>query len=255
MIRDIAKSSERQTCTVATAGWAIPRAVAEHFPARGTRLERYAARFDAVEINSTFYRRHRASTYARWAATTPEHFRFAVKLPRTITHEARLAGAMPLASTFRSEVQELGRKLGPLLVQLPPSLAFDNEVAEPFFAGLRDLWAEAIVCEPRHESWVEDDADALLAAYRVGRVAADPPRHPAAAAPGGFKGLTYWRLHGSPKMYYSAYDEAWLGALSAELRKPQRHEAWCVFDNTASGAASANALSLQAMLTSRQGSK
>ena len=234
-------------CKVATAGWTIPRAVAGWFPAEGSGLERYAARFDAVEVNSTFYRSHQASTYARWVAATPANFRFAVKLPKTITHQARLIGAMSLVESFRAEAVQLGERLGPLLVQLPPSLAFDPAVAEPFFADLRRHWPEAVVCEPRHVSWFEAEADALLAASRVARVAADPARHPAAAAPGGRTGLRYWRLHGSPRMYFSPYDDAALAGLASEIQV-HTGESWCVFDNTASGAAAANAVTLQAML-------
>jgi uncharacterized protein YecE (DUF72 family) len=234
---------------VGTAGWAIPRAAAEHFPAHGAGLERYAARFDAVEINSTFYRSHRTSTYARWIAATPPHFRFAVKLPRAITHVARLVNTAPLLAAFRSEALQLGDKLGPLLVQLPPSLAFDPAVAEPFFRELRELWPEVVVCEPRHASWFEADADALMADYRVARVAADPARHPAAATPGGWRGLSYWRLHGSPRMYYSAYDRAALSALASEVRAAAG-ESWCVFDNTTSGAATSDALALLEMISS-----
>jgi uncharacterized protein YecE (DUF72 family) len=221
--------------------------VAELFPAEGSGLERYAARFDAVEINSTFYRGHKPATYARWVAATPPGFRFVVKLPRTITHDARLAGAAPLVEAFRAEAVQLGHKLGPLLVQLPPSLGYEPAVAEPFFGHLRALWPEAIVCEPRHPSWFEAGADALLVAHRIARVAADPARHPAAATPGGWPGLRYWRLHGSPRVYWSAYDEAALKALAGDIRAADV-ETWCVFDNTASGAAAANALTLQNLL-------
>jgi uncharacterized protein YecE (DUF72 family) len=201
-----------------------------------------------VEINSTFYRPHRASTYARWSATTPAPFRFAVKLPRAITHEARLVDAMPMAAAFRTDIETLGDKLGPLLVQLPPSLAFACALAEPFFAGLRALWPEAIVCEPRHESWFDAEADKLLKAHQVARVGADPARHPAAAKPGGWEGVVYWRLHGSPRMYYSPYDDTALSALAYDLRAAAADETWCVFDNTASGAAAANALHLQSII-------
>jgi len=243
-----AAPANRTMCKIGTAGWAVPRAVAERFPAQGAGLERYAARFDAVEINSTFYRSHRSSTYARWVAATPSQFRFAVKLPRTITHDARLVDAIPLVAAFWIEAQQLGDKLGPLLVQLPPSLAFDFPVADRFFAGLRQLWRGAIVCEPRHTSWFEGEANALLSAHEVGRVAADPARHPSAASPGGWDGVSYWRLHGSPKMYYSSYDEAALCALASRLRDASADEPWCVFDNTTSGAATANALILKELI-------
>lgn len=233
---------------IATAGWSIPRAVAEHFPSEGAGLARYAARFDAVEINSTFYRSHRPSTYARWADMTPAHFRFALKLPRSITHEARLVGARPLVAAFRSGAVQLSDKLGPLLVQLPPSLAFDPQAAGRFFGELRELWPEPVVCEPRHPSWFEPAADRLLATRGVGRVAADPPPHPAASRPGGWMGVTYRRLHGSPRMYYSPYEIPALRSLADDLQAGAAPEAWCVFDNTASGAATADALRLQGMI-------
>ena len=234
---------------VGTAGWAIPKAEADRFPTSGSGLERYAAQFDAVEINSTFYRSHRPGTYARWAETTPAHFRFAVKLPRTITHEARLVRAAPLIAAFRAEAVQLGEKLGPLLVQLPPSLPFDTEVAEHFFRDLQDHWPQSIVCEPRHPSWFEAGADALLYTHHIGRVGADPPPHRAGAAPGGWTGLRYWRMHGSPRRYFSPYGDDALRALARDVRAAGE-EPWCIFDNTASGAAAANALHLQAMLSS-----
>lgn len=234
---------------IATTGWSVPRAVVDAFPAQGGGLERYAARFDAVEINTTFYRSHRPSTYARWAAATPAQFRFAVKLPRTITHHARLLAADPLLAAFRAEALELGDKLGPLLVQLPPSLAFAAPVADQFFGTLRDLWPEAIVCEPRHISWFETGADALLCSHRIGRVAADPACCPAAATPGGWRGLAYWRLHGSPRRYFSTYEDEALCALASDIAAVGAPETWCVFDNTAFGFAAANALNLQAILS------
>ncbi len=242
------RQPDQATPRVGTAGWAVPRAVAEEFPKQGSALERYAARFDAVEINSTFYRSHRPGTYRRWAMATPPWFRFALKLPRTITHDARLVNVEPLVAAFRDEALHLGEKLGPLLVQLPPSLVYDAAVAEPFFRQLRDLWPTHIVCEPRHSSWFEAEADALMAAHSAGRVAADPARHLAAFAPGGWKGITYWRMHGSPRMYYSTYEQAALLALAADVMGAAV-ETWCVFDNTASGAAAANALRLRAMIS------
>src|SRR5690242_13869791 len=121
---------------VGCAGWSIRREYAEHFPATGTHLERYARRLPAVEINSSFYRPHRPETYARWAASVPESFRFAVKVPKEITHTRRLRDVADPLDRFLSETRALGDKLGPLLVQLPPSLRFETEVVEAFFTIL-----------------------------------------------------------------------------------------------------------------------
>src|SRR3954465_6896167 len=111
---------------VGTAGWSIPTAAADRFPAEGSSLERYAAVFDAVEINSSFHRPHRRATYERWAQSVPADFRFSVKLPRTITHDAALAGCEALLNRFADEVSGLGDKLGALLVQLPPTSALER---------------------------------------------------------------------------------------------------------------------------------
>lgn len=240
---------QRRKIVVGTAGWAIPRAVAPAFPAQGSGLARYAARFTGVEINSTFYRRHRPGTFLRWATTTPPGFRFAVKAPRTITHAARLADCQPALAAFLGEVRTLGDKLGVLLLQLPPSLAFDAGVAREFLARLREHAAlETVAFEPRHASWFEADADALLGEYRVARVAADPARHPDAGRPGGWLGVEYHRLHGSPRMYYSAYGQDDLAALARRLSASAAPAVWCMFDNTTTGAAAANALELQGLL-------
>ena len=228
---------------VGCAGWSLPRDAQPHFPAEGTHLTRYAARFPAVEINSSFYRPHRPATYARWAASVPPGFRFSVKLPRTITHERRLADAAPLLDAFLAEAGALGPALGCLLVQLPPSGAYAAATADAFFAALRARYAGAVAAEPRHASWFTAEAERLLTAWHVARVAADPARVPAAAEPGGWPGTVYYRLHGSPRTYYSAYDAAFLDALAPRLLAAPAG-AWCVFDNTALGAATVNALEL-----------
>jgi uncharacterized protein YecE (DUF72 family) len=235
---------------VGTAGWSLDRRYAAHFPEAGSHLERYSRSLDAAEINSSFHRPHRRSTYERWAASVPEGFRFSLKLPKTITHERRLSDCEGLLDVFLIEAEGLGPKLGCLLVQLPPKLAFDETVVAPFFGALRERVGAAIACEPRHASWFEENADRALAGLGVARVAADPSRAPGADAPGGWPGLVYYRLHGSPRMYYSAYDDDALAMLAASLAATARDgvPAWCMFDNTMSAAATANALTLQALL-------
>ena len=234
---------------VGCAGWSLPRQHAALFPAQGSQLERYAARLGAVEINSSFYRPHRPQTYARWAEAVPGHFRFAVKLPKAITHEARLRQVDAPLHRFLSEVAALGTRLGPLLVQLPPSLAFEAGVARDFWGLLRARFDGDVVCEPRHASWFEPEASQLLVDALVARVAADPPVPAGAGEPGGWPGLVYQRLHGSPRRYYSAYGAARIEALAARLRAASaRVPVWCIFDNTALGEATADALALQERL-------
>jgi uncharacterized protein YecE (DUF72 family) len=235
--------------TIATAGWSIPRDSAKRFTGEGTHLQRYARQLRGVEINTSFYRPHAEATYRRWASQTARAFRFAVKLPGGITHERRLRATRAPLQQFLAEVSGLGSRLGPLIAQLPPSLAFDARVAHTFFKLLRALHAGHVVCEPRHASWFEPAADALLQRYEIGRVAADPAVVPAAAQPGGWRGIAYYRLHGSPRRYWSDYDPARLAQWAQHLRAlPRGTTAWCVFDNTASGAATGNALRMLQLL-------
>jgi len=231
---------------IGTAGWSFARDCAGHFPAEGTSLERYAARFNGAEINSSFYRPHRLSTWARWRDSVPADFLFSAKLPKTITHQRRLADCGDLLPSFLEQVRELGARLRVLLIQLPPSLAFDPVVAPDFFRRLSDSSAALLACEPRHPSWFTPELDALLADLRIARVAADPARVPAGAEPGGWPGLRYWRLHGSPVVYRSSYADR-IPALAARIGEATG-ERWCIFDNTASSAATADALSLRSAL-------
>src|SRR4051794_31555714 len=122
---------------VGTAGWNIPRAHRDRFPSAGSQLARYAARLNAAEINTSFYRSHSVATYERWAAAVPPDFRFAVKMPRLITHDRGLTRARAPLAQFLDETAALGPRRGPLLVQLPPSLAFDRRRAARFFDLLR----------------------------------------------------------------------------------------------------------------------
>lgn len=229
------------------AGWTIPREAAPSFAAEGSHLERYAARFPVVEINSSFHRPHRAQTYARWADSVPEGFRFSVKLPRTITHDQRLSGIDGLLRQFASQAGALGNKLGCVLVQLPPSLQFDQALAGDFFAPLKQSFGCMLACEARHASWFEEDATELMRDSNVTRVIADPAK----GQPGAHVPTTadrYVRLHGAPRVYYSSYEAAYIAQLGRDLalHGAAGRTTWCIFDNTASGAAVPNALDLLA---------
>jgi uncharacterized protein YecE (DUF72 family) len=237
-------------CFVGCAGWSLPRAVQDRFDGEGTHLQRYASRFRASEINSSFYRPHAPGVWRRWADSVPPGFLFSVKLPKTITHEQRLVQCAPLLAGFMRQARLLGDHLGCLLVQMPPSLAFDAAAVHAFMLELRAEWEGWVAAEPRHISWFTPEADELLMRHRIARVLADPVRHEAGAMPGGWPGIVYLRLHGSPRMYYSAYEATLLDALARRIRMEQeaKRPVWCIFDNTAAGAAADNALTLQAAL-------
>ena len=238
------------TRLIGTAGWAIPRRWAELAPPVGKGLARYARVLNAVEINSSFYRPHARETYARWAANVPDHFRFAVKVPKAITHEARLHDVGDRLLKFVDEASGLGDKLGVLLVQLPGRFEFDATIARTFFALLRKQYGGDVVCEPRNPSWFTPQASTVLRRHRIGRVAADPPKGAAACAPGGWHGIVYFRLHGSPRVYFSPYDQPFLMAIAQRVAE-RDVPAWVIFDNTGSGAAFENAVRMRDLLDLR----
>ncbi|WP_046869161.1 DUF72 domain-containing protein [Microvirga massiliensis] len=240
---------------IGTAGWSIPKERSAPFRVRGSHLERYGAVFNAVEINSSFYRAHQTATYERWTASVPEDFRFAVKIPKANTHERRLKDAGELLDRFLSEISGLlGPKLGPLLVQLLPSLGFVEGVADHFLAELRQRFAGGIVCEPRHASWFTSGVDSLLDEHKITRVAADPAPIVGAGEPGGWRRLSYYRLHGAPRIYYSPYEAEALTRIAERLARDTATgvETWCIFDNTATSVAAANALTTKALAQARR---
>ncbi|MFL5640355.1 MAG: DUF72 domain-containing protein [Gemmatimonadaceae bacterium] len=236
------------------AGWSIRREHSGRFAPVGTHLERYATLFNCVEINSCFYRPHRLSTYERWAASVPDGFRFSVKLPKAITHEARLLGVETALDQFLGETAGLGDKRGPILVQLPPSFAFDSVTADSFFEQFRRRFNGDVVFEPRHPTWFTDEVEALLQNRRIARVAADPALVPSAAEPGGYDQIAYWRLHGSPRVYYSAYAPETLENTARVIAESAARgiSTWCIFDNTALGAATTDALTVKSHLLNDQ---
>ena len=231
---------------VGCAGWNLWKEHAAPFPTQGSHLERYAAVFPAVEINSSFYRPHKPDTYARWADCVPDAFRFAVKVPRAITHDARLLDAGSQLEKFAHEAGRLGPKLGCLLVQLPPKFGFTDEPARSFFGHLNDLFGCMVAFEARHPSWFSEPATELLRERGVTRVIADPP----AGQPGPHvptsETSVYVRLHGSPRIYYSRYPLDYIEAVRRELDAyaAKGRTCWCIFDNTAVGESIPNALEL-----------
>ncbi len=241
------KTSSR-TVRIGLAGWseAVSRYRNRFLGDGGTGLARYAGTFDFVEINSSFYRIPRPETCAQWAAEVPREFRFAVKMNRTITHYSRLRDP-GLLDAFFASVNGLGDKLAVVLVQLPPTLAYDETIAGNFFRRLRELCPVCIVCEPRHRSWTDDGVRALLSSHRVGLVRTTiPEKHDAADDHAGLP--LYFRLHGAPLRYYSPYSAAQLSALAAFLAQKENATRYVVFDNTASKAGVENALELRRLL-------
>jgi uncharacterized protein YecE (DUF72 family) len=243
--------AERTRIRVGLAGWSNPPEKRILRDADQSHLSYYAAHFSCVEINSSFYRPHQSATYARWRDETPALFRFAVKMPRSITHESHLKRCATEVNRFYEDIQALRPKLAAVLVQLPPNLEFNGRTVRAFFKSLPRLRGTKVVCEPRHPSWFTSAAQGALRDAGVSRVAADPVRCAGAGLPGGAGRFAYFRWHGSPHLYYSKYSDAQLATFAATVRTTKAIETWCIFDNTARHAAWDDALKFMAALRLR----
>jgi uncharacterized protein YecE (DUF72 family) len=194
-------------------------------------LEFASRAFPSIEINGTFYSLKRPENFERWAAETPNDFVFAVKGPRYLTHMRRLSDIeAPLANFFASGIFRLGRKLGPILWQLPPNLPFDTARLEAFFKLLPHDTEKAAAIAWRHDKWLRGRVDVrprenrrlrhaleirhasfeqkgfvdLLRAYDVALVCADTVEWPRLMDI--TTDFVYCRLHGSEVLYASGYE-------------------------------------------------
>ncbi len=158
-----------------------------------------------------------------------------MKLPKSITHDARLERPEPLIDEFLHSARQLGDKLGCWLVQLPPSLPLDHDLADAFFKALRERTALPIACEARHPSWFTTHAAAMLKAHHIAYVDADPIPDECEIKHRADTSLVYVRLHGSLDLYKSSYN--YLDDVARSI-----------FDNTAEGHAQPNALHLMERL-------
>jgi uncharacterized protein YecE (DUF72 family) len=159
---------------VGTSGYNYPEWRGTFYPEAlpaSRMLPYYAERFQTVEINYTFYRMPTEKLLAGWSAATPEGFRFTLKAPRRITHDAKLQRCDDLRLAFCHTALTLGPKLGVLLFQLPPAFRKNVEVLKPFVEGIPDGVRAAF--EFRHASWFDDEVYAVLRARNLALCVAD----------------------------------------------------------------------------------
>ena len=231
---------------IGTSGWTYPEWRGSFYPKglpQKQELEHLAARVNSLELNSTFYGLRQPSHYRSWAARTPDDFVLSVKAPKLITHEKRLRDVDDdLAEFFASGVHELGTKLGPVLWQLPPFLPFKPDRVTAFLDLLPHDVRHAV--EPRHPTFDSPEFLDLLRDRGMAAVVADTAgRFPLLDDP--TTDFVYARLHGSEELYVSTYGPAELDDWATRVRTwAEDRDVFVYFDNTLSGAAPYNAMSL-----------
>jgi len=211
-------------------------------------LERYAATFNAVEADGTFYRLQRASTFEDWKQRTPDDFRFAIKGHRYVTHRKRLEHSEDSIILGRDNARPLGAKLAVVLWQIPPNLKKDLERLDEFCRALGRWRSVRHAFEPRHPSWFDHEVRDRLAEARVAIClsdAADWKLWDAVSTD-----LVYVRLHGHTRTYASSYARStlrrWADRIEGWLAED--HDVHVYFDNDSEGAAPKNALDLMSLM-------
>jgi uncharacterized protein YecE (DUF72 family) len=212
-------------------------------------LEHYGERFDTVEVNSSFYRLPRRDAVSRWAEQTPPGFVFAVKVSRYVTHVKRLREIevhLPLLLERIAPLADAG-KLGPLLWQLPPTFARDDERLAEALAAFPSGLRHAV--EFRHESWFAPRALGLLAEHGVAVVVGDRPGAPGPDRPEPAVGFSFVRFHHGRRGRRGNYSAAELADWSQTLRAWAKHgDVYAYFNNDWEGFAPRNASRLRELL-------
>jgi len=244
-------SSQRGTIRIGASGWNYAHWKGPFYPEdldAAEQLRYYAARFGAVELNSTFYGLPGENTVRHWHEQTPGHFRFAFKASRYLTHMKKLKDPEEPLQRLLGALSGLGRKLGPLLVQLPPRWRVNTDRLRQFLRLLSETAPDVPAAfEFRDPSWLCDEVYGILGEHGKALCIYEldgflSPRE----VTGPF---VYIRLHGPDGKYQGSYSQqqlsGWAGAIHAWAE--QGRDVWCFFDNDQDGHAAANAASLQQM--------
>ena len=230
---------------IGTSGWAYGDWRGRFYPGElkaAEYLAWYARRFDTTEINYSFYHLPQPKTFEKWRTQTPEGFVFAVKVSKIITHTRRLDGVSEPWRTFLDNASHLGARLGPLLLQFPPSFRCDRQRLEAFLEESRELTGTRLAFEFRHASWFVPEVGDMLARYGAARVIGQSSRYPC-APPEPTATFVYLRFHGPRELFASRYSEEELQVWAERIRSwlKEGRTVYAYFNNEYSGYAIENA--------------
>jgi len=206
-------------------------------------FEYYSEQFNTLELNVTFYRFPQKTFLQNWYKTSPDHFVFAVKVPRLITHykHFRDTGRM-LGDFYKTSREGLLDKLGPVLFQLPPQAVFTPDSLQRIIQQVDSSFMNVI--EFRHPSWWTKEVFDTLSAKNISFCSISYPGLPDEVFINNH--VVYYRFHGVPQLYKSEYNSKQLQKVAKAISENRKvKEAYIYFNNTASGAAINNALYLK----------
>jgi len=204
----------------------------------------YCEHFNTLELNVTFYRFPTVKTLSKWYESSPEDFKFSVKVPKAITHFKKFKDCERMLNDFYTASREgLHEKLGCILFQLPPQLVYSAELLEKIIGNLNTAFKN--VLEFRHTSWWNKDVIRQLKKNNVIFCGISYPKLPDEVVK--TTSSLYYRFHGVPVLYKSAYTEEFLKQLNENILQQKIKEAWIYFNNTWGTAAIENAKYLQSI--------
>jgi uncharacterized protein YecE (DUF72 family) len=238
---------------IGTSGWSYKHWKGAFYPQEMKPIEYllfYTQHFDITEINASFYRLPLKSTVENWVKKVPKHFRFCPKINRYITHIKRLHDPEETVARFFEVFEPMKEKMGPVLVQLPPSLKFDYDVAEHFYSTLKKNFKEySFAMEVRHETWMAEESLTLMSKYDMAFVISQSGERFPYAETVTAKNI-YVRFHGPKELYASSYSDKMLKDFAKKFQRwiDKGHYVWAFFNNDVGLHAIYNAKTLKEMM-------
>lgn len=235
-------------CYIGTSGWSYKHWKGLFYPEKMPSrqyLGFYVTQFNCIELNASFYRLPTEKTIESWSDSMPQDFRIAVKLSRQITHFKRLKETEGELKIFMDLFKPLYNRLGPVLIQLPPSMKFDPQIVESFYEEIKKHYRKFIFAiEPRHESWFNDDSIKLAEKYQIAwTIAESGGRYPMKEAV--TSDSVYLRFHGPKNPTKTGYSIEELSYWAEKAIKWMKKgiDVWVFFNNDSYGHAIFNAKS------------
>jgi len=248
-------NNKLQKLFIGTSGWSYKHWLKIFYPENikpAEYLEYYITKFSCVELNSSFYHLPKKITVNGWKVRTPDTFRFCPKLSRFITHLKRLANIEEALARYIDIFEEMKKRLGPILIQLPPGLSFDKSRVCDFLCLIKEQYSQyRFALEVRHLSWITDDFFNLLAQHKIAFVIADSgekfPYHEKVTTD-----FIYLRFHGNVSLYASDYKIYELEQYAEKIINwlDEKKSVWAFFNNDHNGFAVKNALQLREIIHS-----